>query len=257
MGVKVDGKPVRLPRMSTTTETRSVTSVTSQLYNLFVADSAHTQSATPTTPTTPTTPMATHGAEEGVRIPDIATITVEKPALARARRSSTPMPVPEPIGCSQNSNTKTVITLQVELATQLDRMLALAKPAIEIALANKNDVHLVMLGASGATVKRLVNFKTKGVFDIEPEKVYLVPGNLSALNVMSGESVVEYLSLCTPVVALGESEGPELQGALWVMMPGQSGVPEKRREWRDTTNARWKEEIKRVKTMLSFANQLG
>lgn len=240
--------------MSAATETR-VTSVTSQLYNLFVADAAAPASTVSTTaaPTSSVPPTAaTHGALNGPdgvgAAVDTVTERVEKPALARARRSTTPMPIPEPTGCALKGVTKTVITIPVESAERLDATLRLAKKSIDIALTNGNDVHLVMLGASAATATRMVDFKTNGVQWIPAQNVHLVPGNLSELKALSREQATQYLQLCTPVVALG-GEGPELDGAMWAMMRGQRGVCKDRSKWRDATLARWNDVLNHVKMM--------
>ena len=198
------------------TETR-VASVTSELYKLFVS-------------------------------PEPQASATERPALARARRASTPLPLPESVGCALKGVTKTVFSISVSSKSRLDAMLRLAKPAMDVALQNGNDVHLVFLGAQNVSAPSLVELKKAGYEGIAASNVHLVPGNLSGLTGLPRNQTLEYLHLCKPVLALG-GEGPEAVGGLWALARGQAVAHSERLAWRDNGNARWEAMLNDV-TML-------
>lgn len=179
------------------TETR-VSSVTSELYRLFVSDA-------PATPAVATPAVATPAAAQ------------PKPALVRARRSTTPLPLPESTGCSMKGVTKTVLTVPVSGAERLDATLRLVQPATERALQNGNDVHLIFLGSSAATAPRLTAMAASGVGRVT--NVHLVAGDLNELKALSREQAMQYLRRCSPVVVLGGEE--DGAGALWAAARGQ------------------------------------
>jgi hypothetical protein len=240
-------------------KSKMTSTVTSELYRLFLSDStAHTT-------TTPTSFSYVSSQSAHATTP-----LSKSPALVRARRAAGPLPVP--VGCAVKGLTKTIVTVPVSSPDRLDTILRLVQSPIKTALANGNDVHLLFLGASAATVPRLVEMATNGVegsdFTIAAANIHLVAVHLVELKALSRDQAFQYLQACTPAACFG-GDGPDAAGALWVIgaaagtaadadASSSSSTPVATPAWKEKTIVKWRAMLQKMEaeSTAAFLNLL-